>query len=187
MSKAKAGRLFLHWGDPSEVRVLSFPRQESIKVRELLLASGEGRKDDHFSFSHSADRTFVLIYPKSWEKMAIDVERCRTLSANAAHLFLSDAELAQATRLPLLQLWCIKEALYKVHSSQGGLDLFDFELENPGAGQGSAQVKHMGTIHYFNYASHHGPEWFWALAWQSHDVQKSHKVMDLARCIHSEF
>jgi hypothetical protein len=73
-----------------------------------------GATGAHVSYSHSGQFGGAAVDDAP---VGIDVEVVRPLSANAAHLFLSDEEAAQAStcRVPdaLLHFWSAKEARWK--------------------------------------------------------------------------
>jgi hypothetical protein len=111
------------WFDEEELRVIrafARPRRRTewmlsrIAEKELRRAGVAG---DYVSFSHSGKYGAAAI---DSEPVGIDIETIRETPERAAHLFLTDAEIATMQRCAIdhrmLHFWSAKEALWK----QGG-------------------------------------------------------------------
>ncbi len=108
------------WFDDEELTVIrAFAREK--RQREWMLsriAEKELRRygvsGDYVSFSHSGDYGAAAI---DRQAVGIDIEKIREISERAAHLFLTDEEMAWMQRCTIrhrmLHFWSAKEALWK--------------------------------------------------------------------------
>lgn len=110
------------WLAMSEVPHFRFEKQRRAwmlsRIAALELARNRGLKvslvrSDGLSFSHSGAYGAAAI----GDRAGIDIEVPRPIARGAAHLFLTDDELAAAERCTidnaLLHFWCAKEAVWK--------------------------------------------------------------------------
>ena len=108
------------WFDDSElVLVRSFAREKRrrewmlSRIAEKVLRQ-HGAAGSNVSFSHSGAYGAAAV---SGSPVGIDVEVIRSISEKAAHLFLTDAEIAVMERCTIdhrvLHFWSAKEALWK--------------------------------------------------------------------------
>lgn len=108
------------WLTPAQLAVAaSFPRKKrrdewiSSRIAEAILRQ-RGAAGSNVSYSHSGPYGAAAV---DSALIGIDVERVRTISENAAHLFLSDSEISamRACGIPdrMLHFWTAKEALWK--------------------------------------------------------------------------
>jgi phosphopantetheinyl transferase (holo-ACP synthase) len=92
------------------------------------------------SLTHAGELAVAVRTDDDCEGIGIDFEPWGTqVDRRAAHLFLGRAE--QVAALPpggLLQLWTIKEALYKATPGNQGCLLLDFEVHDTAASCGEA-------------------------------------------------
>jgi phosphopantetheinyl transferase len=112
------------WVSVDDVPPFRFEKQRDAwilsRIAGLELARSRGLppalvRSEVLSFSHSARYGAAAI----GEHAGIDIEVPRAIPRGAAHLFLTDEELALADRCTidnaLLHFWCAKEAAWKRH------------------------------------------------------------------------
>jgi hypothetical protein len=106
--------------------------------------------NEAISLTHAGELAVAVRTDDDYEGIGIDFEPWRTeVGPRAAHLFLGPAELVG--RLPpggLLQLWTIKEALYKATPGNKGYLLVDFEVHDTAALCGEATGPRGETLRY---------------------------------------
>jgi hypothetical protein len=102
------------------------------------------------SLTHAGELAVAVRADDDYEGIGIDFEPWGPeVGPRAAHLFLGPAELVG--RLPpggLLQLWTIKEALYKATPANKGYLLVDFEVHETAAMCGEATGPRGETLRY---------------------------------------
>ena len=108
------------WFDAEELTVIrGFARQK--RQQEWMLSRiaekelrRKGATGDYVSFSHSGEYGAAAI---DVQPVGIDIEMIREISENAAHLFLTDAEIEWMQRCQIghrmLHFWSAKEAAWK--------------------------------------------------------------------------
>ena len=110
-------------------------------------------RGENWSISHSGDFSFVLSWA-STRSFGLDVEDEKELRGEAVHLFLSDKELTmladQKIQIELVQLWTIKEALFKAQEISQS-DLFEYEILN--WDQFTGQARHLPSQKQFRFYS----------------------------------
>jgi hypothetical protein len=74
--------------------------------------------------------------------VGIDVEVDRIVRSAAARFYLTDAEQATATRIDLLRLWTVKEALFKADPGNRGRPLTAYRLDGTAALAGAGHAAH---------------------------------------------
>jgi phosphopantetheinyl transferase (holo-ACP synthase) len=110
------------WFTPGELAVVrSFPREKRrnewmlSRIAEKILRQ-RGAIGSNVSFSHSRPYGAAAV---DTHPVGFDVERIRPISENAAHLFLTNEEIAVMQHCTMahrmLHFWSAKEALWKQH------------------------------------------------------------------------
>lgn len=111
------------WFTPAELAIVrSFPREKrrnewmASRIAEKILRQ-RGAAGSHVSFSHSGPYGAAAV---DSHPVGFDVERIRPMSESAAHLFLTDDEIAEMQSCTIdhriLHFWSAKEALWKQRS-----------------------------------------------------------------------
>jgi 4'-phosphopantetheinyl transferase EntD len=101
-----------------------------------------------YSLSHSNGYALAVGTSKAVSGIGVDLELSQGPRVDAAHLFLTERELADWRQVDhaqqatvLRRLWCIKEAAYKSYQDNHVTGLFDYELEDIGALTGCISCK----------------------------------------------
>lgn len=136
-------------------------RKAFLSVRHLMAISGYQDKDlyynefgkpflkdgTHISISHSHNFTGIILSKN--KAVGIDIEKHREKILRIAHKFTPLQEYrtlanTDALILKLTQVWCAKEALYKIYAQPGlsflnHINVANFSLEDPAT---------VASIHY---------------------------------------
>jgi len=91
-----------------------------------------------FSLSHTT-HTAVAVGVERGQGIGVDVEEGHPVDPRAARFFLSPDEMRQdISKIDLLRLWTVKEALFKADPDNRGRGLCDYVVDSPSHWEGLA-------------------------------------------------
>lgn len=130
--------------------------------RAALKAHGIGDTSEvafpnrRLSLTHSAGVAVAARCDGAQAGVGVDLEGWRTIDPRAARFFLLPGEGGD-----LLQLWTVKEALFKATPANAGAVLVDYTLDDAGPLEGTASDRHGRS---FRYLSQRRPEGWLTIA-----------------------
>lgn len=107
----------------------------------------------HLSLSHSEEYALAVGTTSQVRGLGVDLELATGPRKEAAHLFMSENELAsfhasdsEQQKTLLRRIWCIKEAAFKANPCNENTALFDYELHDISAWHGKVACTKDSTI-----------------------------------------